>query len=127
MIFNPVIAGFDPCTFSMGARCFSHLSIPSYLAGSSRNSWLLKWISEYDYFLLRVSDAIISPSHRLPIEPRLGKMLILACVMYCGDAMCTIAAQASSGTDFFVTDMTRGFLSYQQRNYAGKLRARQKT
>ena len=46
-------------------------------------------------------------------------MLIMACVMYCGDAMCTIAAQASSGTDFFITDMTRGFLSYQQRNFAG--------
>ena len=56
---------------------------------------------------------------RLPIEPRLGKMLILGCLLGVGDALCTIAAQAGTSTDFFITDNTRGWLSYQQRNFAG--------
>ena len=29
---------------------------------------------------------------RLPIEPRLGKMIIMGCIFYVGDAVCTIAA-----------------------------------
>ena len=56
---------------------------------------------------------------RLPIEPRLGKMLVLGTALGVGDALCTIAAMAGTATDFFVTDMTRGWLSYQQRNFAG--------
>lgn len=56
---------------------------------------------------------------RLPVEPRLGKMMVLGTLFNCGDALCTIAAMASAGTDFFVTDLTRGRLSYQQRNFAG--------
>ena len=56
---------------------------------------------------------------RLPVEPRLGKMLVLASVLNLGDALCVIAAQASSGTDFFLTDMNRGMLSFQQRGFAG--------
>merc|ERR1719273_2208534 len=56
---------------------------------------------------------------RLPVEPRLGKMMILGALFGCGDAACTIAAQASTGTEFFMTDMTRGRLTYQQRNFAG--------
>ncbi len=44
---------------------------------------------------------------RLPVDPRLGKMLVLGSVLGLGDALCTMAAQASTGTEFFVTDMTR--------------------
>ena len=56
---------------------------------------------------------------RLPVEPRLGKMMILGAMFGCGEAVATIAAQASTGTEFFMTDMTRGRLSFQQRNFAG--------
>jgi ATP-dependent RNA helicase A len=56
---------------------------------------------------------------RLPIDPRLGKMMILGAVFECADALCTMAAQSSAGTDLFVTDMNRGRLSYTQRNFAG--------
>ena len=31
VIFNQVIAGFKPCTFSTRVRCLSHLSSPSHL------------------------------------------------------------------------------------------------
>ena len=34
---------------------------------------------------------------RLPVEPRLGKMMILGAVFGCGDAVATVAAQASTG------------------------------
>ena len=34
---------------------------------------------------------------RLPTEPRLGKMMILGAVFGCGDAVATVAAQASTG------------------------------
>jgi ATP-dependent RNA helicase A len=56
---------------------------------------------------------------RLPVEPRLGKMMILGTVFGCGDAVTTIAAQSSTGSEFFMTDMTRGRLTFQQRNFAG--------
>jgi len=56
---------------------------------------------------------------RLPVEPRLGKMMILGALFGCGDAVATVAAQASTGTEFFMTDMTRGRLNFQQRNFAG--------
>ena len=56
---------------------------------------------------------------RLPVEPRLGKMMILGTLFGLGDAVATIAAQASTGTEFFMTDMNRGRLSFQQRNFSG--------
>lgn len=56
---------------------------------------------------------------RLPIEPRVGKMLVLGAALKFGDALCTIAAQTSAGTEFFVTDMRGGRLSFQQKNFAG--------
>ncbi|XP_063795836.1 ATP-dependent RNA helicase A protein-like isoform X1 [Pseudophryne corroboree] len=31
---------------------------------------------------------------KLPIEPRLGKMMIMGCILYVGDAVCTISAAA---------------------------------
>ena len=49
----------------------------------------------------------------------IGKMMILGALFGCGDAVATVAAQASTGTEFFMTDMTRGRLNFQQRNFAG--------
>ena len=34
-------------------------------------------------------------------------MMILGALFGCGDAVATVAAQASTGTEFFMTDMTR--------------------
>ena len=56
---------------------------------------------------------------RLPLDPRLGKMILLGTVFGCADALCGIAAQASSGIDFFTTDMNRGRLTHAQRKFAG--------
>ena len=35
----------------------------------------------------------------------IGKMMILGALFGCGDAVATVAAQASTGTEFFMTDM----------------------
>lgn len=56
---------------------------------------------------------------RLPVDPRLGKMMVLGTMLSCGDALCTMAAQASTGTEFFLTDMNRGRLTFQQKNFSG--------
>ncbi|XP_037079476.1 ATP-dependent RNA helicase A-like [Pollicipes pollicipes] len=55
---------------------------------------------------------------RLPVEPRLGRMLVLACCFGLGDAACTIAGQAD-GQDVFQSgpDQRRG--NYHQRRFAG--------
>ncbi|XP_054273843.1 ATP-dependent RNA helicase A-like isoform X1 [Macrosteles quadrilineatus] len=53
---------------------------------------------------------------KLPIEPRLGKMMILGVMFFCGDALATIAANSSTMPEVFVTDRR---LSYQQRAFAG--------
>ena len=56
---------------------------------------------------------------RLPIEPRLGKMMVLGAMFFAGDALTTMAAASSTGSEIFMTDMTRGRLSFRQRNFAG--------
>ncbi|RZF44519.1 hypothetical protein LSTR_LSTR002292 [Laodelphax striatellus] len=53
---------------------------------------------------------------RLPIEPRLGKMMILGTLFFCGDALSTIAANSSTFPEVFLTERK---LSYQQRAFAG--------
>uniref|UniRef100_A0A8C6T2E8 RNA helicase n=1 Tax=Neogobius melanostomus TaxID=47308 RepID=A0A8C6T2E8_9GOBI len=53
---------------------------------------------------------------RLPIEPRLGKMMIMGCIFYVGDAMCTISA-ASCFPEPFVNEGKR--LGFVHRNFAG--------
>lgn len=53
---------------------------------------------------------------RLPIEPRLGKMLILATIFGVGDALATIASNSSTFSEIFMAERR---LSYQQRNFAG--------
>jgi ATP-dependent RNA helicase A len=40
---------------------------------------------------------------KLPIEPRLGKMIVLGSMFYCGDALCTIAANSSTFPEVFTT------------------------
>ena len=39
---------------------------------------------------------------RLPVDPRLGKMVLLGCVFGCGDAMCTIAAHTATSPEIFI-------------------------
>ncbi|GFT52705.1 ATP-dependent RNA helicase A protein, partial [Nephila pilipes] len=55
---------------------------------------------------------------RLPIEPRLGKMLVLACVFSCGDALCTIAAHSSTFPEPFDTPFPKR-LAYVHRKFCG--------
>ena len=45
---------------------------------------------------------------KLPIEPRLGKMMVLGALFYAGDALTTMAAASATGSEIFVTDMLRG-------------------
>ncbi|XP_053325298.1 ATP-dependent RNA helicase A isoform X2 [Spea bombifrons] len=53
---------------------------------------------------------------KLPIEPRLGKMMIMGCIFYVGDALCTISA-ATCFPEPFINEGRR--LGYVHRNFAG--------
>ncbi|XP_073499414.1 ATP-dependent RNA helicase A isoform X2 [Phyllobates terribilis] len=53
---------------------------------------------------------------KLPIEPRLGKMMIMGCIFSVGDALCTISA-ATCFPEPFVSEGRR--LGYVHRNFAG--------
>uniref|UniRef100_A0A8C4VI53 RNA helicase n=1 Tax=Falco tinnunculus TaxID=100819 RepID=A0A8C4VI53_FALTI len=53
---------------------------------------------------------------KLPIEPRLGKMMIMGCIFYVGDAICTISA-ATCFPEPFISEGKR--LGYIHRNFAG--------
>ncbi|KAM6263542.1 ATP-dependent RNA helicase A isoform 3-T3 [Spheniscus humboldti] len=53
---------------------------------------------------------------KLPIEPRLGKMMIMGCIFYVGDAICTISA-ATCFPEPFISEGKR--LGYVHRNFAG--------
>ncbi|XP_036452301.1 ATP-dependent RNA helicase A isoform X1 [Colossoma macropomum] len=53
---------------------------------------------------------------RLPIEPRLGKMMIIGCILNVGDAVCTISA-ASCFPEPFINEGKR--LGFVHRNFAG--------
>ncbi|KAK1787167.1 hypothetical protein P4O66_017023, partial [Electrophorus voltai] len=53
---------------------------------------------------------------RLPIEPRLGKMMIMGCIFNVGDAVCTISA-ASCFPEPFISEGKR--LGFVHRNFAG--------
>uniref|UniRef100_A0A023F369 RNA helicase n=2 Tax=Triatoma infestans TaxID=30076 RepID=A0A023F369_TRIIF len=53
---------------------------------------------------------------KLPIEPRLGKMMILGTIFRVGDALATIAANSSTFPEVFVTDRR---LTGLQRAFAG--------
>ncbi|EPQ16408.1 ATP-dependent RNA helicase A [Myotis brandtii] len=53
---------------------------------------------------------------KLPIEPRFGKMMIMGCIFYVGDAICTISA-ATCFPEPFISEGKR--LGYVHRNFAG--------
>uniref|UniRef100_A0A8C5U057 RNA helicase n=1 Tax=Malurus cyaneus samueli TaxID=2593467 RepID=A0A8C5U057_9PASS len=53
---------------------------------------------------------------KLPIEPRLGKMMIMGCIFYVGDAVCTISA-ATCFPEPFISEGKR--LGNVHRNFAG--------
>lgn len=55
---------------------------------------------------------------KLPVEPRLGKMIILGCVFHCGDAMCTIAA-STSFPEPFETPSDRKRLGWVHKKFSG--------
>uniref|UniRef100_A0A2I2YVH9 RNA helicase n=1 Tax=Gorilla gorilla gorilla TaxID=9595 RepID=A0A2I2YVH9_GORGO len=52
----------------------------------------------------------------LPIEPRFGKMMIMVCIFYVGDAICTIPA-ATCFPEHFINEGKR--LGYNHQNFAG--------
>ncbi|XP_073427436.1 ATP-dependent RNA helicase A [Dendrobates tinctorius] len=53
---------------------------------------------------------------KLPIEPRLGKMMIMGCTFFVGDALCTISA-ATCFPEPFISEGRR--LGYVHRNFSG--------
>ncbi|GIY64678.1 ATP-dependent RNA helicase A protein [Caerostris extrusa] len=55
---------------------------------------------------------------RLPIEPRLGKMIVLGCIFSCGDSLCTIAAHSSTFPEPFDTPFPKR-LAYVHRKFCG--------
>ncbi|GAB6022002.1 hypothetical protein CHUAL_006154 [Chamberlinius hualienensis] len=56
---------------------------------------------------------------RLPLEPRLGKMVIIGCIFNCGDAMATIAAHASISMEIFQLPPEHRRLSLKHKSFAG--------
>lgn len=56
---------------------------------------------------------------KLPIEPRLGKMMVLGCIFMCGDALATMAANSSTFPEIFTLEFGRRRLSYHQIALAG--------
>lgn len=56
---------------------------------------------------------------RLPIEPRLGKMMILGCMFRVGDALSTMAANSATFPEVYNTSPDMRRLSAQQKAFAG--------
>lgn len=56
---------------------------------------------------------------KLPIEPRLGKMMVLGCIFMCGDALATMAANSSTFPEIFTIEPGHRRLSYHQKALAG--------
>lgn len=42
---------------------------------------------------------------KLPIEPRLGKMMVLGVMFFCGDSLATVAANSSTFPEVFITGL----------------------
>lgn len=57
---------------------------------------------------------------RLPIEPRLGRMMILGNVFLVGDTLGCMAAYSGTFSEIFSLDMGQRRLSNHQKNLAGK-------
>ncbi|KAJ8922275.1 hypothetical protein NQ315_004214 [Exocentrus adspersus] len=56
---------------------------------------------------------------KLPIEPRLGKMMVLGCIFMCGGPLATMAANSSTFPEIFTLDMGQRRLSYHQKALTG--------
>lgn len=56
---------------------------------------------------------------RLPVDPRLGKMIVMGCIFKFGDAMCTIAAHASTAMETFQLLPEQRRLTTRHRSFAG--------
>lgn len=57
---------------------------------------------------------------RLPIEPRLGKMMIMGCVFGCADGLAAMAAYSSAFSEIFALDIGQRRLMNHQRALGGK-------
>ncbi|VDD74867.1 unnamed protein product [Mesocestoides corti] len=57
---------------------------------------------------------------RLPIDPRLGRMLVFSCIFKLGGAMALLAAHSSFGTDVFLMPPDRRRLSWDQIRFAAR-------
>ncbi|CAH1119551.1 unnamed protein product [Phaedon cochleariae] len=51
---------------------------------------------------------------KLPIEPRLGKMMVLGCIFMCGGPLATMAANSSTFPEIFTLNPGQRRLSYHQ-------------
>lgn len=60
---------------------------------------------------------------KLPIEPRLGKMMIMGCIFMCGDSLATMAANSSTFPEIFVLEGGQRRLSFHQRALSGDRRS----
>ena len=56
---------------------------------------------------------------KLPLEPRMGKMVILGCLFDCGDALTTIAANTATLPEVFIQTPEKRRLSFSQKNFSG--------
>ncbi|XP_045476093.1 dosage compensation regulator [Harmonia axyridis] len=56
---------------------------------------------------------------KLPIEPRLGKMMVLGCIFMCGAPLATMAANSTTFPEIFQMEMGQRRLSNHQRALAG--------
>ncbi|XP_036319042.1 dosage compensation regulator isoform X2 [Rhagoletis pomonella] len=57
---------------------------------------------------------------RLPIEPRLGKMLILGTVFGCGDILASMASYSSTFSEIFALDIGQRRLANHQKQLGGR-------
>lgn len=57
---------------------------------------------------------------RLPIEPRLGKMMIMGCIFGCADGLGAMAAYSGTFSEIFALDMGQRRLMNHQRALGGK-------
>lgn len=56
---------------------------------------------------------------KMPIEPRLGKMMIVGCIFMCGGPLATMAANSSTFPEIFTLNMGQRRLSHHQKALAG--------
>lgn len=57
---------------------------------------------------------------RLPIEPRLGKMMVLGSIFLCGDSLGAMAAYSGTFSEVFTLDLGQRRLSNHQKALGGR-------